>query len=222
MSEEKEQPLQTHRLFLVKMPQPSSEEPPLMSNGLSSPVQGSKPSPRNYFTAEVRRRSPYNFVMVAHDPFHYLRCELALEFEENDGIQSLTCQFPEICDEELSEFVEEDEMLLGMALVQFQMQVLQNLFVFCAAHNARNLIVKTTEDQWRTLGVYKNFVKYVDAIPMEKEADMEITLPVRLKACDESIDDITEQFRQTLWRNYSENQSIRNYLVANVRFSVVA
>jgi hypothetical protein len=221
MSEEKERPLQANHLFLVRMSQPSSQEPSLTPNGLSAPVQGSEPSPRNYFTAEVRRRSPYNFVMAAHDPFHYLRCELALEFEENDGIQSLICQFPEICDEELSEFVEDDETLLGMALIQFQMQILQNLFVFCAAHNAGNLIIQTTEDQWSTLGIYKNFVKYADPIPMKGGAVMEVTLPVHVKACNESIDDITEQFRQTLWQDYSENQSIRNYLAANVRFSVV-
>jgi hypothetical protein len=224
MSEEKERPLQTNHLFLVKMPQPSSKEPPLTSNGLSAPFQGNKPSLRNYFTAEVRKRSPYSFAMVAHDSFHYLRCELPLEFEKSEGTLSLVCQFPEICDEELSEFVEEDETLLGMTLVQFQMQILEHLFAFCAVQNVENLIIRTTEEQFAGLGIYEEFIKYVDQIPTKQGMDVEITILVHsnsLTECGEFMDNMIMQFRKTLWKEQRTNPAIRDYLKANMRLSIV-
>jgi hypothetical protein len=228
MSEDRESLPKKNHLSLVKMPPSPSEDvadssplKPLQSNGISSPIQKSEPSPRHYFTAEVRKRSPYDFVMAAHDPFHFLHCELPLKFEQSEEALSLVCQFPTVCDEELIEFVEEDEDLLGIVLITFHMHILQNLFSFCAAHKVKNLIIKATEEQFKGLGIYQEFIKHVDKIPTKNEIAMEITLPVRVKACRESMDDMTTQFRQTLWQDYSSNPAIRNYLVTNVRLSIV-
>jgi hypothetical protein len=165
------------------------------STAVSEPVYKSAPSQRHYFTAEVRRRSPDDFIMVAHDPFHYLRCELPLKFEEGGEGLSLVCQFPTIGDDELVDFIEEDEDLLGIVLITFNMHILQNLFSFCAAHKVKNLIIKATDEQFK-----------------DSNSRAE---------CDEFMDDMTTQFRKTLWQEQITNSAIRDYLKANVRLSVV-
>lgn len=199
------------------------------SAAVSDPVHKSPPSQRHYFTAEVRKRSPDDFVMVAQDPFHFLSCELPLKFDKREESKkapvSLVCHFPTIGDDELVDFIEEDEDLLGVVMISFHMQILKNLFMFCAAHKATNLILKTTEDQFSQLGIYEEFIKYVDKIPTKKGMDIEATIPApydACAACGQAIDIITEQFRQTLWQEQSSNAAIRAYLKSNVRFSIVA
>jgi hypothetical protein len=197
----------------------------LDSNTISAPVYKSVPSKSSYFTAEIRKRSPYDFVMVARDPFHYLNCELSLKFEESEKALSLVCQFPTICDDELVDFIDGDENLLGITLISFHMQILKNLFVFCRAHKVKNLIIKATEEQFAELGIYEEFIKYVDKIPTKQGMDVEITIPFHaqsLAECDEFIDDMMAQFRKTLWKEQSSNPTIRNYLKANVCLSIVA
>jgi hypothetical protein len=61
--------------------------------------------------------------MVARDPFHYLHCELPLKFEKIEKVLSLVCQFPTICDDELVDFIDGDENLLGITLISFHMQI---------------------------------------------------------------------------------------------------
>jgi hypothetical protein len=231
MSEDRESLPKKNHLSLVKIPPSSSEDVadssplnPVQSKGVSEPVYKSAPSLNHYFTAEVRRRSPDDFIMVAHDPFHYLRCELPLKFEEGEEGLSLVCQFPTIGDDELVDFIEEDEDLLGIVMITFHMHILQNLFSFCAAYKVKNLIIKATDEQFKGLGIYQEFIKHVDKMPTKQGMMMEITIPVHSNSraeCDEFMDDMTTQFRQTLWQDYSSNPAIRNYLVANVRLSIV-
>lgn len=201
----------------------------LVTSAVSEPIYKSLPSPKHYFMAEVRKRSPYDFIMAARDPFHYLHCELPLTFEEDqeEGKRSfsLVCEFPTIGDDALVAFIEGDEDLLGMILISFQMQILKNLFLFCAARKADKLIIQATEGQFHGLGIYGEFIQHVDKIPTKKGMDMEITIPFHahsLKTCDEFMDNIMWKFRQTLWRDQRSNLAIRSYLKANVRLSVVA
>ena len=210
------------KLVVSKDTKPSLKRP--TSKAVSEPVYKSAPSLNHYFTAEVRRRSPDDFIMVAHDPFHYLRCELPLKFEEGEEGLSLVCQFPTIGDDELVDFIEEDEDLLGIVLITFNMHILQNLFSFCAAHKVKNLIIKATDEQFKGLGIYQEFIKHVDKMPTKQGMMMEITIPVHSNSraeCDEFMEDMTTQFRKTLWQEKITNSAIRDYLKANVRLSVV-
>ena len=138
------------------------------SSGISAPVYKSAPVKSSTFTAEVRKRSPYDFTMIAHDPFHYLRCELPLKFEETEEALSLICQFPTIGDDQLVDFIDDDESLLGIVLVSFHMHILQNLFLFSAAHQVKNIIVKTTKEQFKGLGIHEELIRHVDKIPTKK------------------------------------------------------
>jgi predicted RNA binding protein with dsRBD fold (UPF0201 family) len=151
-----------------------------------------------------------------------------LTFKENQekGKRSflLVCQFPIIYDEGLIDFIEEDEDLLGIIMIQFQMQILKNLFAFCAAQNVENLIISATEEQFEGLGIYQGFVNYVDKIPTKKGIFVEMAISIQpnlLVECNEFMDDMMMQFRKTLWKEQKINPTIRNYLKTNVRLSTI-
>jgi hypothetical protein len=195
------------------------------SSAISAPIHVSMFEKNSYFAAEIRKRSPYDFAMVARDSFHYLHCELPLKFESIEGVLALVCQFPTICDEELVDFINGNEDLLGITLITFHMQILKNLFVFCSTHKVQHLIIKATEEQFAGLGIYEEFIKYVDKISTKHGIEVEITIPVHSKSlpeCDEFMENMMAQFRKTLWKAQSANSDIRNYLKANVRLSVIA
>jgi hypothetical protein len=200
----------------------------LVTPAVSEPVYKSVPSPRHYFTAEVRKRSPYDFIMVARDPFHRLYCELPLSFEENqedwERSFSLVCEFPTIGDDQLVDFIQGDEDLLGMTLISFHVHILNNLFLFCAARKANKLIIRAMEGHFHGLGIYEDFIEHVDKVPTKKGMAMDITIPFQAQSlveCDEFTDDITRKFRKTLWQDQSGNSAIRDYLKANTRLSIV-
>lgn len=178
------------------------------------------------FTAEVHRRSPYDFVMIAKDPFHGLHCELPLKFEKNKGNNgwTVTCRFPCICEEEMTELIQEDQTLLDMALTQFRLQVLKNLLLFCNAHNVDKLLIQVDGNYENLLLDYENFVSSQKMIPANQGMCVQMRIVVNTKAvhdCREFIEEMTEEFRQILWQEKGINPSIRDYLMSNVRFSII-
>lgn len=197
----------------------------LDSSGVFQPIHMITPEKNSYFTAEIRKRSPYDFIMVARDPFHYLNCELPLKIENIEDVPSIICQFPVISDQDLADFVDCNDDLFGIILVTFHMQILKNLFLFCGTHKIANLIIKASENQFAGLGIYEEFIKHVDKIPKKQGMNIEITIPVHtnsLADSEEFIDAVTAKFRKILWSDQKTNAAIRNYLKANVRLSIVA
>lgn len=178
------------------------------------------------FTAEVHRRSPYDFVMIAKDPFHCLHCDLPLRFEKNKGNNGWTviCRFPCICEKEMTELIQEDETLLDMALTQFRLQVLKNLLLFCNAHNVDMLLIQVDENCEDLLLGYKNFISSLKTIPTSEGMCVQTGIAVNTKAvydCYEFIRKTTKDFRQVLWQEKSSNPAIRDYLMSNARFSII-
>jgi hypothetical protein len=170
------------------------------------------------FAAEVCMRTPTLYTMAAREPYHYLRCNLPLEIEEDESSLSpvsIVCQFPPLSADHLKDFVEEDETLLGMILVQFQMKILKQLLLFCLNHSAETLMIQVGEDQGDYMGIYQRFVTYEDRIPMKSGKMIQMTIPVNpeiLRKCTDFIDEIYEKFLQTLWRRQRKNAAIRAYL----------
>lgn len=146
-------------LYLVpKNPHPSS---------LNTPKKASQEtdsnSARPSFSAEIRVKGPCLYEMALQDPSHYLACDLILEVEksnqEHEGI-SVICHFPTLSDKELNDFVEEDEALCDMFMVQFQMKILEQLLLFCATYHASTLVIFADDAQADDLGVYQDFLTY--------------------------------------------------------------
>lgn len=194
----------------------------------SSPIQKKNPSqtldPNTGFIAEVRKRSHCHYVLVARDPFHYLDCEIVLEIHDNEDEEELepravVCHFPNILAEELNEFVEEDETLYGMILIQFQMKLLEQILLFCRDHDALNLLIYVDDtSEGHAFGVYRSLVIYEDKVPTTTGTKTQMVIPTTQKTFDKWIDfmeQLNQNFRQTLWEDQRTNPSIRAYLKSN-------
>lgn len=182
------------------------------------------------FSAEICMRASTLYTLVAREPYHHLRCDLPLEIEEEWAgssldLVSVVCQFPPFDAENLSDFVEEDETLIGMILVRFQMKILKQLILFCLNHNATTLMIQVDENQSDYMGIFERFVTYEDRIPAKKGTLIQMTVPVNaeiLHKCTDFIDEIYEKFLQTLWRHQRKNEIIRDYLksIVNLGFRI--
>jgi hypothetical protein len=76
------------------------------------------------------------------------------------------CHFPNILTEQLNEFIEEDETLHGMIMVQFQMKILEQLLLFSSDHEALSLFIHTENtSEGHALGIYRKSAIYEDKIP---------------------------------------------------------
>jgi len=200
------------------------------SNSFPASVQGTASTrarnPNAGFTTEVRVMGPSLYSLAASDPSHYLECDLTLDVEENldgTGLETVTCHFPDILDDELDDFVWEDETLLGIILVQFQMKILRQLLLFCVAHKAKNLIIRFDESLSEKIEVFQEVVVYEDHIPAKEGKLIEWTIPANQKTFDHWIHFMNEagqRFRGTIWQDHGSNPAIRWYLKLNPSLSL--
>lgn len=208
-----------------KKDSPSETTTPKLKLVVSNPIpvqeslSPSQPISSNLgFTAAVQNKGPHLYEMKVQDLSHYLRCDLTLETEESRNeteLETVICHFPDISDEELNDFVWEDETLLGITLIQFQMKILEQLLLFCAAHNAKNLIIRLDEVQNKKLEIYREIVAYEDNIPAKEGKFIEMTIPTNPKTFDNWVafmNKVNIEFRQTLWQDQCKNPAIRQYL----------
>jgi hypothetical protein len=190
------------------------------TNKTNSPVQSrdsGKSISNEPFSVLVTPKGPFLYSMTVQDPTHFLNCELIIEIEaskHNDSLNTVICHFPQILDEDLFNFVEEDEILLGIIMIQFQMKILTHLLNFCMTHYATNLIIYPDDTYNDYLGIYREFLS-VDGHAYEKDAHAEVELPINQQIIDDwasFMDHINLKFRQSLWRDQRRNQAIKNYL----------
>lgn len=185
------------------------------SSQKSSISNSSAPS---YFTLEVWPRGTNLYEMHIKDPTYGLKCDLVLEIEESldeDDSSSVVCYFPNIDHTTLNEFVEEDESLFSMFMIQFQMRILEQLLLFCANHYASKLIIFVDDAQADELGIYQDFLVYKDETITPQGEKTELIIPTDRETFDQWIDfmeEIDQKFKQTLWYEQKNNPIIRQYL----------
>jgi hypothetical protein len=142
-----------------------------------------------------------------------------------DGLptREVICHFPKINDVELKEFVWGDTVLYGILMVTFQMNVLEQLFLFCETHKASKLLIFA--DNVDELGIYKDFLAYKDKSKNinpagskreeEKGKQPEIIIPVDQGTLDVwagFMKAVTIRFRQVLRDGQKTNPAIQHYL----------
>ena len=183
--------------------------------------------PNAGFTAEVRKRGESHYVLVACDPFHALDCEIPLEICDDEDLldvyelksRVVVCHFPNILTEQLNEFIEGDETLHGMIMVQFQMKILEQLLLFSSEHDASRLFIYTDNtSEGHALGIYQKSAIYEDKIPTRTGTKTQLIIPVTLETFDKLLDlndHVNQDFRQILWENQASNPAIREYLKSN-------
>jgi hypothetical protein len=160
-----------------------------------------------------------------------LDCEIALEIRDDEDILEIydydedeeqmeprvvVCHFPNILAEELNEFVEGDETLYAMIMVQFQMKLLEQLLLFCSEHDASTLFVYTDNSpEGHALEIYRSAAIYEDKIPTITGTKTQLVIPASLENFDKFLDltdQVNQDFRQMLWEDQSTNPAIRKYL----------
>lgn len=170
------------------------------------------------FTAKVRLRGPWLYEMAVRDPSHYLKCDLTLEVEEAiNEIEPgrVVCHFPAILDKQLSAFVEEDETLHGMIMIQFQMKVMEQLLLFCGDYSVSHLVIYTDDEQAEELGIYQDFLVHQDQTLTSQGEKTEMVIPTDTETFDDWIgfmEEVKLKFAQELWREQRHNHVIREYL----------
>jgi len=169
------------------------------------------------FTAKVRNRGSCLYEVATQDPFHRLACNLILEVEEacEEKAGGVICHFPTIADGPLEDFVEENELLYGIIMVQFHMKILQQLLLFCTNHYASRLIIYTDDEQAEELGIYEDFLVHQGQTLTTQGEKTEMVIPVNQETCAAWLDfmaETTVKLGQELWREQRSNPIIRNYL----------
>lgn len=170
------------------------------------------------FTVAVHRKGPGLYEMALQDPSHYLKCDLFLEVEDsNQGYEGkvVICHFPNLAGEGLNTFVEEDETLYGALMIQFQIKILEQLFLFCATHYASTLVIFADDAQAEDLGIYEDFLAYEDQTLTSSGEKTEMVIPADRQTFEAWLDFMqktTVDFQQTLWHDQKTSPAIRRYL----------
>lgn len=184
---------------------------------VSDKVMPFQPStPNGEFRVDVKNIGFNIYEMIVQDPSHFLGCSLTLELEEKlDKAEQrrIICHFPSIYGEKLREFIEEDDTLYEVIMIQ--MKILEELLLFCSSHHASQLIIYTDDTQAEELGVYQEFLIYREQTFMKNSEQTKITIPSNRKTFDAWIEFMQEtnlKLDQELWRNQRSSLAVRHYL----------
>lgn len=196
----------------------------VVSNPPSSPDQlKSSSNIRNSnvttsFSAKVRVKGPWFYEMIIRDPSYYLKCDLILEVAAAQNVfepGKVTCHFPTIQDSDLKAFVEEDEILYGMFMIQFQMKIMEQLLLFCGHYNISQLVIYADDEQAEDLGIYQDFLIHQDQTLTSEGEKTEMVIPTDPETFDDWVNFMEEanvKFVQELWREQRSNPVVQAYL----------
>lgn len=173
------------------------------------------------FVAKILPQDSRRYTIVAQDPSHNLDCELILELEKDQGKyggEALICYFPRIIDLQLKYLINYDDTLYEIIMVQFQMKILEQLFVFCANQCISKFIIYTSGTQVDELEIYREFLFYRGQLLPPKGNQNEISMFADSQTFESWIgfmNKVTSMFRHVLWQDYRINHTIRQYLKKN-------
>ena len=202
----------TKMLKLVYQANPI-QEPPVQEPTMSLP-----PTP---FAATVYTSGHNLYIMEARDTSHYLTCDLTLEIEDGQHTMEpgrVVCHVPQISDELLNTYIWEDETLYAIILIQFQMKIMKELFIFCQNHYVSKLILYPDDTDSDDFGILQDFLILEEQIHNEDDGKTKMVIPTNLETYETWIEFMNEaniRFQQTLWRNQRKNSAIRHYLISH-------
>ena len=205
---------------------------PHHGSGLSHEFE-TKPTPQTSplqktFLADFQPFSKNLYVFRAQDFDHQLVCEMTLELKEamtwsgEEGDEEeclmpiLSCNFPRIDTRRFNEKVFWDEYLQGMLMVQFQLKVLEQLFLFCEEKGAVNLMLTFNETNLDYLEIFQRFIVSEEQVSVAAEELTIVGIPTHVENYDavvDFMDDLDKNLYQTMWRDQKINATFRNYLI---------
>lgn len=184
-----------------------------------APVQAasdaSQPTASNAgFSVKVCSRGHNLYEMSIQDPFHELECDLTLDIERDGSETIVICHFPVFLNES-NKFLDEDETLYGIIAVQFQMNVLEQLFLFCVNHDASQLTIYMDDAQAEGFGIYQDFLIHCDETLTKNGEQTDMVISTDQETFDQwrsFMKKTNLEFEQDLWREQRFNPVIRRYL----------
>lgn len=196
----------------------------LVANNLPSPsVLPQQPmflmsNSRASFSAETLIAGPNLYTMTAQNPSQHLETELVIEIEGNheefeDVV--INCQFPKINEDSLLAFVDGDDTLFGILMIQFQMKILDQLLLFASNHYASKLTIFADIEQAEHLGIYQEFIMNLGESNSLRNDGTILTIHLNPRTMEEWADFMggaNLKFGQTLWKDQRSNPTIRQYL----------
>lgn len=186
------------------------------------PVQEKTPEstlPNAGFKAEVRNIAPQAYEIEIQDSAHELECDLLLNIKKQRGRTAVVCHFPDIFDDS-NKLLEEDETLYGTIMIQFQLKVLEQLFLFCGDHKASQLIISMEDATAEGFEIYHHFLSQQGQSLATDGGQTEMVISTNTKALNglrNFMKENTLQLEQSLWRQQNSNPAIRNYLKSQAR-----
>lgn len=169
-----------------------------------------------HFSAKLCFTAPSCYTIVAQDISHYISCEFPLEirtgFDESE-FGDAVCHFPAIEEKYLEALVWEDKLLLDMIMVQFYLKVLEQLFVFCANHNALKLVIHVDPSEAANLDIYSRFVVSTDQILTHHGRKEVLVMPTDAATYGRLIDymeQVGTDFRRSMLQD--SNPVVQQYL----------
>lgn len=205
---------------------------PHLGSGISHDFE-MKPAPQTSplqktFLADFQPFSEKLYVFRARDFDHQLTCEMTLELKEamtsslGEGDEEeclmpiVTCNFPRIDTHRFNEKVCWDEFLQGMLMIQFQLKVLEQLFLFCEEKGVVNLMLTFNETNLDYLEIFQRFIISEEEMSLGGDELTVVGIPTHVENYDavvDFMDDLDKNLYQTMWRDQKINPTFRNYLI---------
>ena len=155
-----------------------------------------------HFTAQAVQNTPFSYTLAARDLTHYLSCELALDIRESPDeseFGDVVCHFPVIDSSYLSAVLWNNDLLVEMVMLQFQLKVLEQLLTFCANHNALKLVIHMEPTEILHVSAYKEFVVHTEQILTHQGKKAALVIPTDQVTYGKLLDEMEETSK-----NYQE------------------
>jgi hypothetical protein len=103
-------------------------------------------------------------------------------------------------------------------MFQFQLKILEQLYLFCEWKEAVKLVLTTHDANLDYLEIYSRFFVSEEQVAMPMGERTRIVIPTDVDIYDEIVDfmdELDKDFCKTLWRDQKENPAFREYLKSN-------
>lgn len=156
--------------------------------------------PLSSFLVDFQEFSPNLHVMRAKDLNHELTLEMILERKESFAYSKgeteeegylapiIACALPRIDVQKFNEKACQDECLQEILMIQFQLKVLEQLFLFCEEKAAVNLILTMSDSNLDYLEMYRDFFISEEQVITARGEHTEVVIPTDMETYNKVID----------------------------------
>ncbi len=142
--------------------------------------------------------------MRATEIYHELTLEMILELKERFVYSKgeaeeevylapiIACALPRIDVQKLNEKACKDECLQEILMIQFQLKVLEQLFLFCEEKAAVNLILTMSDSNLDYLEMYRDFFISEEQVITARGEHTEVVIPTDVETYNKVIDFMDE------------------------------